>query len=160
VAPRIRYERETCGRCGGGGQYSYNARHGSTCYGCGGSGVRLSRRGRKARERVEAFKAERCGVLARDVRPGDVLANMPAGLGSTFKRARVTESGPSGSRYLREGEWLPFWEIRYSGHGYAVTPETRLTRVPTPAEWAEIVALAATLPGVEIIEPEATAEGA
>lgn len=29
----------TCGRCGGSGQYSYNAINGTTCFGCGGAGL-------------------------------------------------------------------------------------------------------------------------
>jgi len=31
----------TCGRCGGSGQYSYNHRDGTTCWGCNGHGVTL-----------------------------------------------------------------------------------------------------------------------
>ncbi len=29
---------KTCGRCGGGGHYSYCQMHGTTCFGCGGTG--------------------------------------------------------------------------------------------------------------------------
>jgi hypothetical protein len=32
-----------CTRCGGSGHYSYNAMHGSTCYGCGGTGWKIAR---------------------------------------------------------------------------------------------------------------------
>jgi hypothetical protein len=39
--------RQTCGRCGGTGQYSYNQIHGTVCYGCGGKknvAVKLTRK--------------------------------------------------------------------------------------------------------------------
>lgn len=34
---------EVCGRCGGGGRYSWNAVDGDKCFGCGGSGKRLAK---------------------------------------------------------------------------------------------------------------------
>lgn len=34
---------EVCGRCGGGGRYSWNAIDGDKCFGCGGSGKRLAK---------------------------------------------------------------------------------------------------------------------
>jgi hypothetical protein len=56
---------DVCGRCGGSGNYSYNAMHGTRCYGCGGSGQVLPKtlKGRialaqRAREAVAAGKLE------------------------------------------------------------------------------------------------------
>lgn len=34
---------DVCGRCGGGGHYSYNQMTGTTCFGCAGHGVKLPR---------------------------------------------------------------------------------------------------------------------
>ena len=45
------FETTTCGRCGGSGKYSYNQIDGDRCYGCGGTGIVLSKRGSKARAR-------------------------------------------------------------------------------------------------------------
>lgn len=42
---KIEYEKEDCSRCGGSGHYSFNSMHGSVCYGCGGTGKRLTKRG-------------------------------------------------------------------------------------------------------------------
>jgi hypothetical protein len=42
------FEKETCARCGGCGRYSYNEIDGDTCYGCGGHGERLTKRGAAA----------------------------------------------------------------------------------------------------------------
>lgn len=38
----------TCSRCGGTGQHSYCQAHGTRCFGCGGSGVKKTKRGIEA----------------------------------------------------------------------------------------------------------------
>lgn len=43
------FESEPCGRCGGCGRYSFNQMDGDRCYGCGGTGVKLTKRGAAAR---------------------------------------------------------------------------------------------------------------
>ncbi len=45
---------KTCSRCGGGGHYSYCEMHGTTCFGCGGSGKVLPSTG----EALKAAKAK------------------------------------------------------------------------------------------------------
>ena len=60
------YETKTCNRCGGCGKYSYNQIHGSTCYGCGGSGVVYTVRG----EATKNFFRESIKVKAGDVQVG------------------------------------------------------------------------------------------
>lgn len=42
------FEHETCSRCCGDGKYSFNLMHGSVCYGCSGTGYKLTARGRAA----------------------------------------------------------------------------------------------------------------
>ena len=72
MSSKVEYEREECGRCGGSGQHSYNQVDGSRCYGCGGTGKRLTKRGAAARAfasslldtPIEAF-AEMTGRKAR-----------------------------------------------------------------------------------------------
>ena len=44
------FEIETCGRCGGTGEYSFNLMDGTRCYGCQGKGVRYTKRGAAAYE--------------------------------------------------------------------------------------------------------------
>lgn len=51
------FETSTCGRCGGTGNYSWNTMHGSTCYGCLGAGVQLTRRGHAALAYFESLLA-------------------------------------------------------------------------------------------------------
>ena len=47
---KTEFETEVCSRCGGTGHYSYNQMDGSKCYGCGGKGIKLTKRGAAARE--------------------------------------------------------------------------------------------------------------
>lgn len=46
----IRFDTKPCSRCGGSGRYSYNQIDGDRCYGCGGAGVQLSKKGAAARK--------------------------------------------------------------------------------------------------------------
>lgn len=63
------FESEYCGRCGGSGKYSFNLMHGDSCYGCGGSGVRLTKRGRVAQAFLDAMRIR----PASEVKVGDLI---------------------------------------------------------------------------------------
>lgn len=86
------FEKEVCGRCGGSGSYSYNQRDGSRCYGCGGRGERLTKRGAAASK----YFHDLCAVRADEVKAGD-LAEMtavaPSGAMARYF-ATVVEVGP------------------------------------------------------------------
>ena len=86
---RIEYEKETCGRCGGCGRYSYNQITGDTCFGCGGSGKRLTKRGRAAHDWMRA----RLATDALNVGAGDRVRyhNALSGKIATFTVAEVQE---------------------------------------------------------------------
>jgi len=65
---------EDCNRCGGCGQFSYNDVDGTRCYGCGGSGWKLTPKGKrefkKWKAAVEAFRATKIS----DIKVGDQVA--------------------------------------------------------------------------------------
>lgn len=65
----LKLETEVCSRCGGTGRYSYNALHGDRCYGCGGAGVRYTKRGAVAAAFLKTLRQ----VRADTVKPGDRL---------------------------------------------------------------------------------------
>ncbi len=50
----IRFDRKTCTRCHGAKTYSYCRSHGTTCFGCSGTGQQLTPRGKL---QAEAYKA-------------------------------------------------------------------------------------------------------
>lgn len=70
MAVRINYERGACGRCGGSGEYSYCAMYGTRCFGCGGSGTKLTRNGKRAANAVTKFIHERYAKPIEEIRVG------------------------------------------------------------------------------------------
>ncbi len=62
-------ERETCGRCGGTGHYSYNQIEGSRCFGCRGKGTVLTKRG----EVVAKWINEQLSMKASEVVAGQTI---------------------------------------------------------------------------------------
>lgn len=101
----IKYETEVCGRCGGSGRYSYNQMDGDRCYGCGGSGNRLTKRGRAAREyatsilevSVEVYHDQHQGQPA-------LYTDFVAGKRIRFYQTRETESGAA---HIVNGKRIP-----------------------------------------------------
>ncbi len=63
------FESETCRRCEGSGTYSYNPRHGNRCYGCGGRGYKLTKRGRAA----ELHLSDLLSVPAAELKAGQLV---------------------------------------------------------------------------------------
>lgn len=49
-----KFETTTCSRCGGSGRYSFNQMDGDRCYGCRGTGLQFTARGKAARAFYEA----------------------------------------------------------------------------------------------------------
>ena len=70
---KLRFERQTCTRCGGSGEYSYCQMHGTTCFGCSGTGKQTSRNGRARRREYEARLKISSEISAYFIRPGDVV---------------------------------------------------------------------------------------
>jgi hypothetical protein len=79
-------ETTTCGRCGGGGRYSFNLRHGSVCYGCGGSGRQHTPRGRVAARFLEDLRSRRVDEIA----VGDIVRYDQPTLGGDVAKVWAT----------------------------------------------------------------------
>ena len=63
------FEHETCTRCGGTGNFSFNLMHGTRCYGCGGSGYKLTKRGAAAQKHLDDLRSRPLS----EVRVGDLV---------------------------------------------------------------------------------------
>ena len=72
------FERETCSRCGGSGEYSYNPRDGYVCFKCGGRCVTLTKKGKA----TAGFFSNSLFVLNSELKKGDYIwdegINIPA----------------------------------------------------------------------------------
>lgn len=62
-------ESQTCGRCHGTGQYSFNYMDGSRCYGCNGKGWRLTKRGAVITQELRASRT----IAYSDMMPGMII---------------------------------------------------------------------------------------
>ena len=75
-APRrireIVWERVTCTRCGGSGQYPSACWQGM-CLGCNGKGEKLTRAGAAAMKKFEAYIAAHHTKMMIDLEPGDIV---------------------------------------------------------------------------------------
>lgn len=81
------FETQTCSRCGGSGNYSFNLMHGSRCYGCAGSGTVYTKRGKAARARFhDALKVE-----PAKVQPGWLVCWSDLTLSGKQKWVRVAD---------------------------------------------------------------------
>lgn len=111
------FEKETCSRCGGCGQYSYNQVDGSRCYGCGGKGERLTKRGAAASQ----FFRNSCMVELGSITIGDIIEveQMSADCRSRLRYfSPVVEISEvreiAKSKNFATGEWEPIYGITVS----------------------------------------------
>lgn len=121
------FESKTCGRCGGSGRYSYCQMYGDTCFSCRGAGIVLTKRGAAAYAYYQAMYQ----VPAGSIMVGDWVA-----LSWSKKPAKVTSVGESSSKYLKDGEWLPHWEITTTRGSLGTFADAMIKKCET----AEIVA--------------------
>jgi hypothetical protein len=105
-----RIEVETCSRCYGSGRYSYNSIDGDRCYGCGGKGVRYTKRGAAAARFLDALRK----VPASEIKVGDLIE-----VDTIHRRyfARVTEVTPQPnawrSRSGTDAEWRDIHGVKF-----------------------------------------------
>lgn len=75
--PTDPFETETCTRCGGCGEYSFNMMYGSTCFRCNGKGWTLTARGSEARRMFLTFVSKSVSKF----KVGEWI-NEPVGMGA------------------------------------------------------------------------------
>lgn len=135
------FETEPCKRCGGTGHHSFNYTHGDRCFGCNGTGNRITKRGAAA----SAWMRDRLAMDYTQVQVGQrIKFRTQVGLQihhidcyvasveiserkSPLKsepgmRKRVTVTTPAGREYVLSGDW------------------NHVRRCPTQAEFDEALA--------------------
>ena len=123
----LKFERETCGRCGGSGRYSYNQIDGDMCYGCQGKGVKLTKRARIAQQALRDARM----VPAGDIKIGDRVRCA----GTTIMVRDILSDG--GARWLNNetGEWENYIDFKGEKYGFGVhNLETLVERIPVGKE--------------------------
>lgn len=116
------FETETCGRCGGGGSYSFNLMDGDMCYGCHGTGVRYTKRGRAA---LNLYKAIRT-LPVELVEVGDRILDEGSGWRTVEAVEPNRSSGniypldhPAIDEALERGDYVTLYEGVFDNAGQA-----------------------------------------
>lgn len=81
------FETQTCGRCGGSGHYSYCQRYGTMCFGCNGTGRKLTKRGAAAKD----FLTKSMERLASEIKAGQYVWEILGARRRWYKVAAVVE---------------------------------------------------------------------
>lgn len=132
------FEKEVCGRCAGTGHHSYNQVDGSVCYGCGGKGERLTKRGAEASKFFKTLNMKRADA----VEIGDVIENqMFNGRSMSRYYAPVVEIGDylskgsvNGVAFEKTMVRLGTEHAKVGKHGSIVNPDTMLYVRPATEE--------------------------
>lgn len=126
MATELKFERETCSRCGGSGHYSSCEMYGTTCFKCHGKGQALTARAKVAHSRLIASRQ----IAARDVKVG--MRVRVSGYGTLS----VQEVGylPNRGGYYKDGVLLPHWTIQGTKLSYGCFEDTMVEVVPSQAE--------------------------
>lgn len=148
----IRYERQVCTRCGGSGQFSYNAIDGSRCYGCGGSGQQLTRNGKAAKKRVAKMIDDMCTVPVSSIVAGQSVY-VSVGLHDAKKYHRAitgAHSQVSGGSVGEDGKVTPFLALDFAKGTHCFHQGATIRRRPTADEWRTIATKADTWKGATV----------
>lgn len=151
----IKYERKTCGRCGGSGRHSFCELHGDRCFGCGGTGIVLSAKGKRAKAALEGFLVARYGKPADAVQVGDQIR--PGGVAKWVTVREITTGGGAFVDVNDAGERveIPAVNLRTGRTTYGYRPDTFVSVRPTKEQFLdEVVPFARTLKGLTITETE------
>lgn len=139
-AKTLKFERVTCGRCGGTGRYSYcqtmKGKYGPhTCFKCVGAGEHLTKRGSVASQLL----ARALSVKASELEPGMKIAN-PFGKGfvSVLEAKQENENDWSSRAHTDAGGYIYGFrvvvDLGREGQGSSNGPSDRLIRVAHSAE--------------------------
>lgn len=147
------FESKYCGRCGGSGRYSFNLMDGDRCFGCHGSGVQLTARGKAAK----AFYIESQKMPVSELKPGMFLWDDM--MGKVAKFLPILSIKQSGSCQIVNGERRYYIEIATARGGHGVFPDSTVRAVrdeeQRKAQVAAALAYQATL--TEAGKPSASA---
>lgn len=116
------FEAKFCGRCGGSGRFSFNLMDGDRCYGCHGSGIQLTARGKAAKAHLISLQQ----IAVSDLQVGMFIFD-----NEVNKFLPILEIGTEPCGWLVVGdERIPMFPIktRRGGLGMTKTSVVRAVR--------------------------------
>ena len=120
---KLLFENKPCGRCGGSGQYSYCSMYGSRCFGCGGSGAKLTKRGAAAQE----FLNEKCMRRMDEFKVGDLIWSDGIPGFTASKWGTVTEVIQDGEKWIVKSTACEFHGSADQKYRRGLTAEEKTT---------------------------------
>jgi len=127
------FETTTCSRCGGSGSYSFNLMDGDRCYGCSGTGQKLTKRGAAAR----AFFVASQEMPVAELRVGMFLWDNTFGARAKF--LPILSIAPTSGGQLINGAVQPSVVISTSRSGLVVWAEGTVRAVRDEAHRKALV---------------------
>lgn len=145
------FESITCWKCSGTGHLPHHASvHGGVCYPCGGAGKTLTRSGKAAKKKHDAWVAEHLMIAVTDVEVGMKIKPSPR---EGFKTITAKGEPKTNGRSRIGGEDAPWidhvvivFETLKSG-SYALITTSTVQRAATPEERNELIRHIASLKG-------------
>lgn len=129
---KMGFEIETCSRCGGSGQYSYNQMTGSRCFKCHGQKYSLTKRGAAARE----FFTKSQYKDFEDLKVGMYLWQTPMGRKGFWSKITSIEPASGAYAVLPDGSKLVYNHISCEkGDGIQTLGGIKLRAVADNAEY-------------------------
>lgn len=126
-AIELKYETETCTRCGGSGHYSYNEMWGSICFKCYGKKRSYTKRGAAAVK----FANELREISVTEVSVGD---RVYWGNGGRMTVAEISEPHPSGVKVMVGDHYVDCMKITITGQS-GLKKAFSLKNDPLRREW-------------------------
>jgi hypothetical protein len=160
---KISYETSECTRCGGEGRINaFGHVHGGTCFGCNGAGHLMTRKGKAAYQKVQAWKAENTTVALTDIVPGDrIYVQNMRGARVAVTVISVTQKD-EGTAYIVNGETVyPISLLTVDSRGNETSrghrpgSATTYQRVLTQDDLQTLAGVVARMSGATVIRDEA-----
>lgn len=142
VVTGVKFDRETCWKCSGTGRIpEYGHRHNGLCYACEGQGAKLTPAAKKIIKIVSAVLEERLVTTLGEIEVGQPCFTDALGHG----RRTLVRTEPSRSSQIRvdpvtgERVVIPFTSYVFQKITFQSTPDHRVYRAATPADYAVVV---------------------
>jgi len=128
AAQPLKFDRKVCSRCHGSGQYSYCQMHGTTCFGCGGSGKQLTAKGK---QQSAAYTAS-LSRPASEIKEGEFIRYWPSNKWRKVLKVETKEN------------YIGIWTSERVDDRYNCEPNSMVESIKSETHRRELLAAAIT----------------